>query len=242
MTQVVVGGANGLIDRLIGLVGWRATSTTTDQERVDALNALNYCDQLIAQSEALMYLTTETSIALPNNQDYVALPANPVIDFGKDIVLEQPGGEGIIEYRPPDKFAALRTSVGAYVIGADPAYYTIVRDHATGERRFKFKPKNSSGGPLTIPLVAQVVPPAMTDDGASKSMLPDGYELTLLLPAAQEYIQANRHEFGIENLSAAVGATLQELYGKQRANKEKPLTDRGRERRKVDTTTVEEGF
>lgn len=238
--SVAVGGTNGLIDRLLSLVDWRATPTTSDQERIDCLNALNICEQLIAQSESLMYLETETSLSLATGRDYVIIPTTPLIDFGKDVTLGVPGGEGIIEYRPPDKFAALRIST-AYAIGTDPAYYTITRDQTTAERRFKFKPSNTSGLTITIPLWCQVIPPALTDASNSVSMLPDGYELTLLLPMAEEYIKSKRHEFGLDSLSESLSAQLQEFYNKQRSNKEKAATDRGRERRKVDVTVADEG-
>lgn len=240
MAVVAVGGANGLIERLMALVDFNYTPTTTDQQRVDCLNALNHCEQLIAQSESLTYLLTVTSLSLATARDYVALPADPAIDFGKDIVLGVPGGEGVIEYLPPDKFVAVRIST-AYAINSDPSYYTVMRDHTSGERRFLFKPGNTSGSTVTIPLWGQRIPPALTDAGGSTSTLPEGYELTLLLPMAEEYIKSRRHEFGIENLSAGLGVQLQEFYNKQRANKEKATTDRGRERRKVGVTIAEEG-
>ena len=242
--MVAIGGTNGLIDRLLSLVNWRYTVTTTDQERIDALNALDFCEQLIAQSESLMYLETETSLSLATARDYVILPANPVIDFGKDIVLGVPGGEGVIEYRPPDKFVGLKMD-GAYAIGSEPAYYTIARDHTSGERRFRFKPANTSGAAMTIPLWCQRIPPTLIDNIAgtgSVSALTDGYEVSLLLPMAEEYIKSKRHEFGLDQLSAALGSQLQEFYNKQRSNKEKAATDRGRERRKVDVTVAQESY
>jgi hypothetical protein len=238
---VAIGGANGLIDRLLELVDYKATSTTSDDERVTCLNAVNVCEQLIAQSESLMYLMHETTLTLATARDYVAVPTNPPVDFGKEIVLGVPGGEGVIEYRPPDKFVAIRIST-AYAISSDPSYYTIVVDQNTSERRFRFKPANSSGSTMTIPFWYQRVPPALTDAGSSYSSLPEGYELTLLLPMAAEYLKSNRNEFGVEKLSAALAAQLEEFYGKQRANKERATSDRSRERRKVDVTVAEEGY
>lgn len=242
--MVTIGGTNGLIDRLLSLVDWRFTTTTSDQERIDALNALDFCEQLIAQSESLMYLETETSLVLATARDYVILPTSPVIDFGKDITLGVPGGEGIIDYLPPDKFVAVKIST-AYAIGSDPSYYTIARDHTSGERRFRFKPGNTSGVSITIPLWCQRVPPTLIDNVAgtgSSSALTDGYEVSLLLPMAEEYIKSKRHEFGLDQLSAALAAQLQEFYNKQRSNKEKAATDRGRERRKVDVTVAQESY
>jgi len=242
--MTTIGGTNGLIDRLLSLVDWRFTSTTADQERIDALNALQFCEQLIAQSESLMYLETETTLSLATARDYVVLPSDPVIDYGKDIVLGVPGGEGVIDYLPPDKFVAVKLST-AYAIGSDPSCYTIVRDHASGERRFKFKPGNTSGGALTIPLWAQRVPPPLIDNTVgtgSTSLLTDGYDVTLLLPLAEEYIKSKRYEFGLDQLSASLSAQMQAFYSKQRSNKEKAMTDRGRERRKVDVTVAREEY
>lgn len=240
---VPVGGANGLIDRLLSLLDWRATSTTTDQERIDCLNSLDYCEQLIAQSESLLYLETEATLSLITARDYVALPdgsaGTPLIDYGKELILKRPGGEGIIEFRPADKFAAIRIST-AYAIGSDPAYYTIVRDHTANERRFKFKPANTSGLTITIPIVFQRIPPTLTDLITTFSTLTDGYEVTLLLPAAEEYVKSRRHDFGIDNLSAALGQQLAEFYNKQRSNKEVAQTDRSRGRRKVDVAQADE--
>lgn len=240
MAPVNIGGTNGLIERLLILMDWGFTSTTRDVRRADCLNALNICEQMIAQSESLMYLETETSLSLATGRDYVILPADPVIDFGKDIVLGVPGGEGVIEYLSPDKFMAVKLST-AYAIGSDPSYYTITRDFTSSERRFRFKPGNSSGGSLTIPLAAQRIPPALTDTGAPSS-LPDGYEVTLLLPMAEEYLKSKHHEFALDKMSAQMMAQLQEFYNKQRSSKTIASTDRGRTRRKVDVTVAQEGY
>lgn len=238
---VEVGGTNGLIDRLLSLVDWTFSSDPAQQQRIDALNALNFCEQLIAQSESMMYLETETNLSLLTGNNYVAIPSNPLIDFGKEIVIGRPSLDGVIEYRPPDKFAAER-SASAYAIGTEPSIYTIMRDHTSGERRFRFKPANTSGSTMTLPLIVQRIPPAFTDAAGQVSSLPEGYELTLLLPMAEEYIKSKRHEFGLDKLSASLSAQLQEFYNKQRSNKEKAQTDRGRERRKADVTVADEGY
>lgn len=234
---VAVGGSNGLIDRLLTLMDWAFTSTPTDLQRVDCLNALNVCEQMIAQSESLMYLSTETSITVPNGQNYLLVPAAPEIDFGKEVTVGRVAGDGVIEYLPPDKFAAIRTG-SAYTINATtPVYFTILRDHTSGERRFRFKPGNTSGSSIVLPITVQRVPPALADDGASLSSLPVGYELTLLLPMAEEYLKSKRHEFGLDKLSESLGTQLAEFYNKQRSNKEKANTDRSRDSRKADRST-----
>lgn len=236
---VAVGGTNGLIDELLTLLGWRATSTVADQERKDALAALNVAEQLVAQSESLYYLQERRALSLPAGQSYVAVPED--IDYGKDMTFSPANGEGVIEYRSWDKFAAIR-SISGYAITSSPAYYSLAIDQATGELRFWFKPGNATANPISVVLVAQAIPPALTDAVDSYSMLPDGYERTLLLPIAEEYCKSQRNEFGLEKLTAELRSRLGEFYNKQRPSKTKPATDRGRERRKVDVTVAEEGY
>lgn len=239
--MVNTGGTNGLIDRLLSLVEWRFTSTTSDQERIDCLNALNICEQLIAQSESLMYLSTDVVLPLLNNFTSVAVPASPVIAFGKEIVLRDATDTGVIEYLPPDKFAAMRND-SVYLAGMlHPVFFTIVWDHAASERQFKFKPGNTSGVTYSMTLTAQRVPPALVDS-TSASILPEGFELTLLLPMAEQYLKSKRNEFGLETLSASLQSQLAEFYNQQRSNKEKALTDRGKTMRKQDVTVANERY
>lgn len=232
MAKVAVGGANGLIDRLLSLVGWKATSNTADQERIDCLNALNFAEQFIAQAEALSYLRTLGSLTA--NAATVAIPSD--MDIGKDYTIENSAGTNIVEYKAPDEF--VRHAAPSFDrIVATVAIHTLVVD--AGATKFRFKP--TPGAPETLPITYQKIPPALTDAGGSTSVLPEGYELTLLIVIAEQYIKRRRNAIDADFLDAQTKDMLSAFYDKFRDNKKTTTTDQGRERRKVDEDQLAPG-
>ena len=231
MAKVPVGGTNGLIDRLLTLVGWKATSTTTDAERIDCLNAVNFAEQFIAQAEALSYLRTLGSLTA--NAATVAVPTD--IDLGKDYTIETSSGTAVVEHKAPDEFA-LYAAPTFERITAKAACHMIVRE--AGALKFRFKPTPSAE---TLPITYQAIPPALTDVNTSYSMLPEGYELTLLLTIAEQYIKRRKHAQDADFLDAATKDMLGAFYDKYRDSKQKTMTDQGRERRKVEEDQLAPG-
>jgi hypothetical protein len=235
MAKVAVGGTNGLIDRLLTLVGWQASANPSDPQRIDCLNALNFAESYIAQSEALKYLDVRTTISA--NAAAVAVPTNPAIDFGKDYVLETSDGLARIEVVPPDEFAARGSETFDRIV-SKAAVAMLAVDASDATLKWFFKPTPSAE---TIPLTYQRVPAALTDSGGSTSLLPEGYELTLLLMIAEAYVKRRRNSLESDFLDASTRALLDQFYDKQRTSKLKPMTDKSRERRKVDEEALAPG-
>ena len=239
MAKIPVGGATGLITKLLMLVGWKATINPADQERVDALHFLNFAEKLISQSEALKYLDVRTTIALLTATSDVAVPSAPVIDFGKDYWIETAGLDGLIPSSPPDEFAAmsLQNMTTGDRLTANPTRHLAALDGATTTMKFFFKPGNTSGSTMNLPITYQRIVPELIDDAASVSLLPETYEITLLLRVAELEIKRLRNEAGWEQLRDEVNGQNGQLdlfYSKFRANKKTTQTDANLERRKVE--------
>jgi hypothetical protein len=237
MAKIPVGGSNGLIDRLITQVGFNVTANTADQERVDCLNALNWAEQELAQAEALKYLERRAALTLNSGASTVAVPAG--VDFGKDIYIENSTGDGIIPILPARKFAAM--SAPTYDrITQTPSGATIAADSGTDALTIYFKPANTSGGNLALTLVYQKIPAALTDSNVSNSLLPEGYEITLLLRLAEFYIKQRRNEIGWDALKRDIDGAVAAFYSKQRSGKLKSTTDEGLQREAADAALTKD--
>jgi hypothetical protein len=236
MAKTKVGGTDGLIDRLIKRMGWKYTTNVADNERKDALAALNEAEQWIAQRESFLHLDSYTTVSLGAAGASVAVPSG--IDMGKDITLESPAG-GIIEYAPPDEFISVAAPTHD-AIGSTPSYYTIRYDTGASAFKFYFKPAAGGAG-ATIPISFQRVPVALVDNGSSESTLPEGYELTLLLPRAEAELKRQMSKPGWQELSAEVKEDLERFFAQYRKSKEKATSDEGQARRKTMRAQMAEG-
>lgn len=233
MAKVPVGGANGLIDRLLILVGWKATAVASDAERVDALNALNYAEKFIAQSEALSYLDFFSTLAVAGS-GLVAIPSD--CDYGKDYAIENAEGTDVIAFKPKDEFSRYSSSTYDRV-ATTPFVHTIIIDSADSTLKFRFKPAVAA----TLNITYQKIPPALTDAGGSFSMLPEGYELTILLTVAEQYIKRRKHALDADFLDAEGKAMLGMFYDKFRSSKQSAMTDQSREKRKIEEDRLAPG-
>lgn len=233
MAKVAVGGTNGLIDRLLTLVGWKVTSTTSDQERIDALAACNFAEQFIAQAEALSYLRVRSTLSA--NATGVAVPAD--LDFGKDYTIETSDVTDVVAYKSPDEFARF-ASADYDRVASKAAVHLLAVDGSDSILKFFFKPT-----PVTevLPITYQQIPPALTDSNASFSLLPAGYEVTILLTVAEQYIKRRRHAIDADFLDAAAKDMLGAFYDKFRDNKQKAVTDQNRQRRKIEEEQLAPG-
>lgn len=202
-------------------------------ERLDALRMLNASQSTVLQDHSLRFLVDEGTLTLLSAGSSVAVPTT--IDDGKLISLGRPGGDGEIVYVPPDEW--FRTNLDTYRQPATgnsathPSYYTISR--VAGVNTFLFKPSNTSGGNLSIPYKAQAVPVAMTDSASSFSVLPEGWEDSLLIDHAEiEW----RRVIGMDmpnGLAERTSNKQERLYSSYRTTKEQPMTDREQSERKV---------
>jgi hypothetical protein len=237
MAKVAIGGTDGIIDRLIKRMGWEYTTDITRNERKDALVAINEAEQHIAQAESLRHLSVydSTTLNLVIAATNVALPSN--LDLGKDITIENPNG-GVLEYLPPDEFAAITASRGNS-FALTPSYYTIRYILSVPEFRFYFKPLPATNVILSIDY--QRIPPALTDASNSFSTLPEGYELTLLLERAEAELKRQLRRPGWEEATTISNDRLQRFYSQFRSSKEKPTSDEGQARRKNARTQLAEG-
>src|SRR5579872_3729422 len=134
MAKTTIGGSNGVIDRLLALVGWPASSNPSDQQRKDALNALDLCEKMISQIDGLAYRRLYSTFTLSNNTKKAAIPTD--MDIGMDFVIEHPSGYGKINVLPPDKFAAAPTAIPFDRIDNVPVHFMVAVDPADGTMKF----------------------------------------------------------------------------------------------------------
>lgn len=209
-------------------------STDTLVVRPAILRQLNISQQSVLQDQSLRFMLDNGTVSLLNNASSAAVPTT--IDDSKAMALGRSGGDGKLQYVPPDEWFitqqdTYRQPAGELLI---PSFYTIVQ--VAGARTFLFKPSNTSGGTLAIPYLAQLIPVAMTDAGNSFSMLPEGFEDTLLL----DHAEIEWRRFNGDPIQQAPSYLLDrvrdkqaQLYNSYRTTKEMPVTDREQPERKI---------
>lgn len=239
MSKTRVGGANGLIDLLLPLVGYRATGTTTDKERVTALRALDLCEKYLSQGGAYKHLETRDSIYLEPDADTVEIPDG--MDFGKDYTLWSPDGLGRVDVKPADQFTP--NSASAYdSIGTTPLCAMLACDAADGKMKFWFNRANATLNEIAYPISFQRQVVNLTDGVAgpgTESVLPEGYEITILLPCAEELIKSRRSDPSLVALSPRLQERVAAFYDKYRSNKKDTVTDSNLQRRKSETDVMQ---
>lgn len=199
--------------------------------RVLILRQLNESQQSILQDRSLRFMEDNGTITLLSAASSAAVPTT--LDDGKTMALGRAAGDGELIYVPPDEWYTTHLDTYRMPTQTVPAYYTITQ--VAGVRTFLFKPGNTSGGNLSIPYVAQLVPVAMTDSSSSYSMLPEGFEDTLLL----DHAEIEWRRFNGDPIQAApqfmVARTEEKktaLYESYRTTKEVAKTDREQMQRK----------
>ena len=228
--MIPVGGADGLIDRLLFLLGWKATAVTTDQERKDALACLNWAQRFVNNREALLHLNYTWSITVGVNATKIDLAAAPFttipFDYTKDHLLRD--GNGMpIEYLPIDRFhRAFATNDRVFT---SPSGYIISVDDADSKRYIMFDEAQPASA--TFKLHGQRYPADLTDANNSYMLLPEGDELVLGLPIAEQFAKTRKFSMDVEVLDAGTRAELEFFYARNRTNKLTPATDGNRTRR-----------
>lgn len=207
-----------LIARHCATMGW-TTGNGTDV--ANALADLIEADHAIQQLGSLNYLEFKTTITLPNAQDFVdleALPWGGSIDFGKKVRLGQPvGRKGELQFLGKGEFFTVpQWEVGAWNTDR-PSYWTFVVTPVaagqTGSRRIQFDRANATGGNLVYPIFGQQLPATIDNSNATKSSLPDGYEITLLLPYAEMARKRRLNEIGWKDIHAILFGADEERVG-----------------------------
>lgn len=190
--------------------------------RADMLRQLNISKTAILQDYSLRFLEDFSTVTLSSAASSAAVPTT--IDDGKTLVLGRVAGDGEIEYEPIDGW--FRTHLDTYrePTQTGPSYYTIVQ--VAGVRTFLFKPGNTSGVSMAIPIAAQLIPVALTDSGSSLAELPEGWEDTLLLDHAEVELLRFADEMPPDYLVARVADKQERLYSSYRTTKEQATTDR----------------
>ncbi len=197
--------------------------------QADMLRQLNISQQAICQDHSLRFLNTNGTVTLNSAVSSAAVPTT--LDDGKSFTLGRAAGDGEIEYVPPDEWFRVHLDTYRMPTQTGPSHYTIAL--VSGVNTLLFKPGNTSGLAMSIPYMGQAVPVAMTNSGASFSVLPEGWEDTLLLDHAE--IELRRfHGEAIPSYLAERAAEKQErLYASYRTTKEQAMTDREQPERKI---------
>lgn len=221
-----------LIDEGLNRLGWASDSA----HRNRYLDKLNESEREIAQPGSFLYLQRLYSITLANNAVSAPLPTSPSvpnIDFGKSMSLRIVSEPGYLTYYAPDRFRVGSAS-SYYALRNDrPSAWTLERDTSSVLTIF-VDPANTTLGNLTLELSAQMAVTTLTDANTSFSLLPDGYEWTLLLGRAEAKLLGELDRPFYQAKKADNDALLQAFYSGQRTQKKFPQTDPETERRKAD--------
>jgi hypothetical protein len=201
-----------------------STDATT---RTDMLRQLNISQHEIVQAHSLKFLADDGTLTLTSTASSVAVPTG--IDTGKAMTLGRADGKGSLKYIPLDEWYQKRRNTYGSLAQTEPNSYTIIND--AGTETFLFDVA-ASGGSKSIPYIAQKIATAIADS-SSTSILPEGWEDTLLLTHAEAELRRLNKEPLAEELYARANDLKERLYSSYRTTKEQQMTDREQEERKV---------
>lgn len=224
-------GAQLLITNLAQRLDLDSTDATV---RVDMLRQINISQQNILQDHSLSFMTDNGSRTLASAASSAAVPTT--IDVGKAITLGRAAGDGELQFVPLSEWWRANVDTYRMPTQTEPSFWTIAQ--VAGVSTFLFKPANTSGGTLTIPYLAQLIPVAMTDASNSFSMLPEGWEDTLLLDSAEAELRRFHGEPFWQEIFARANDKKERLYASYRTTKEQAMTDREQKERKVAAETL----
>jgi hypothetical protein len=222
---------------LITLLAKRMDLDSTDATvRADMLQQLNISQQDICGDHSLSFLLTNSTVTLTSGGSSVAVPSG--LDISKAFTLGRVAGDGEIEFVPADEWYRKRIDTYGSPTETEPSFFTVA--NVAGTTTFLFKPGNSSGGNLAIPYLAQSLPTDMTDSGASYSVLPEGWENTLLLIDAEAELRRVQNEPQWAEMKARANERKERLYASYRTTKEQAMTDREQSERKIAKTKLQD--
>jgi len=210
--------ASQLITDLLNRLNLNTAGTL---ERVDALRLLNYSQREICQEHSLSFLYPPGTLSVVTGA--ATIPAT--IDAGKLLTLGRVSGDGDIDYVELDRWYEADTDTYLQPAQTEPYVYTIAGS------QFLFKPSTFSG---TVPYIAQLLVVDMTDASNSYSVLPEGWETSLLLIDAEYEYRRLQNEPQTTELLARRNAKREALYGSYRTSKIQAKTDREQKERKIE--------
>ncbi|GEM_PF-1835195 len=227
-----------LVTELCNRIGWDTAGST---QRADALKELDRAEKYIQQRHSLLNLMYATTATLNNNSSQVAMPSN--FDYGKDVIVQDSASGDQLEYIPPsDWWDSDQDSYGDWK-ATRPEGFTFFGD-GTGVMFINFRPKNMTGGGLTYNILGQRTLITLIDANngvGSTSLLPEGFETTLLLNRAEAVLKRVLRRAGWEELMQTVEGDIEAFYASYRASKEEAMTDREQKERKIAATQFAEG-
>lgn len=227
----------GALTLITDLAARLSLATADATVRADMLRQLNISQGAVLQDHSWRFLNADGTLTLASAASSCAVPTT--IDDGKDMTLGRPAGDGEIQYVPPDRWYQTHLDTFGEPTQTAPSYWTIAL--VSGVNSFLFKPGNTSGGSLSIPYQAQLIPVDLTDSGTSFSPLPEGWEDTLLLDHAEvELKRFHGREVPAELVNRAKDKQ-ERLYASYRTTKEQARTTREQQERKVADETLAPG-
>ncbi len=218
--------AQTLITDLANRMGLDSTNATV---RADMLRQLNISQKEICQEHSLRFLISSGNLSVVSSA--VAVPAT--IDDSKTMTLGRPtgAGDGEIEYVEIERWFKIGVDSYGDIAQTNPTHYTIAGS------TFLFKPAALT---VTVPYLAQLRVVDMTDSGSSFSVLPSGWEDTLLIVDAEYELRRVNNEPQTAELKGRAMSKREALYNSYRTSKLSATTDRERKERKIDKGTLSE--
>lgn len=208
-----------LIGTITDRLGWGSADAA---KRLIVLDALNKSEKFIAQQGSFLYLSKRSTINLLSATSSVASPAD--YDYGKAAAII--GDLGPLEFKRLGEFDAviLRTSSTGYSIRNDrPSFWTFA--FSAGVATIFFGPANTSGGTIAYTFTYQRTVVDLLDNSVSVSLLPEGYEQTILVDRAEWLIKDKLAAPMSPTFVQSITEGLQQFYGSQRTNKPEAITD-----------------
>jgi len=206
--------------------------------RAKCLDALNEAERYIATQGSFIYLSKQTTITLvntPGSNDFLPVPTSPAMDYGKFAVIRD--ATGILTYLPPDQFPNGGIGTAYLLRPLVPAVWTLGLDSGSVPSFF-FYPANTSVGSVAYTLRYQRAVTDLTDAGNSYSLLPEGYEQTLLIRRAEADLRRTLNRKNWDMLMGEFDKQISSFYNGQRTSKESSKTDNEvAQRKQFDTQT-----
>lgn len=163
-------------------------------QRVTVLDALNRTERFLANLGSMLYLERRTTLALATADNDTAAPDDYA--YGKKAVIVDPRAaldSRELTYLPPGEFDTIGQSpTGNTIDTSRPSYWTFTFTTATPTKMIVFAPSNTTGSTITYTFQYQRRVELLTDSGAF-SLVPPGWEMTLLLDCAVWLIKDKLH-------------------------------------------------
>lgn len=214
-----------LITRLEYRLGWIDDSA----HRAKALDFLNDSERYISTRGSWLYLRRKQTFVLANTLSSLAAPSNPAMDPGNQVVISDDIGK--LTYLSPDDFPGLPASDFYAIRPTRPSSWTFALDSSNIPTIF-FDRANTTGGQISYLIDYQRTVVDLADSGASFSLLPDGYEVAVLLEDAEARAMQYLRRAGWEQKRALIDKYIaNEFFSFQRSSKEQTMPDQDVARR-----------